>query len=350
MDLPGCPGISDTFIPALTRNCPNLTKLDLAFTNVSIATLYDIISHCENLIELDLTECKDSDSVPSLDLLYKGYSRPLSYLNLRNTPVNDSLLRFVAVHCPAIKELILESCEKISDNGVMKIANSCIALETLDISFCDRITDVSLQVLAIRASSSNGGRLQELHMAACDAISPTSVHQLVQKCTQLELLVLDGCEKIMGTFIQQLATFNSDDISCSFDREGLVRLAAASISKNGAVQAPSTPPTTPSPPRFFADAEFPESPSPFKSASPFKVQVSYSTRSRPDTDPVSAAPDRVSRKRDIGSSPLGKEVSSLRSSSPSPSRRHSRTLRSRRSITNMSNADADEEAEAVLHE
>src|SRR4051812_28319609 len=114
LDLPGCP-MSDTYIPILGKSCPNLERLDLSFTNSTVASLYTIVMHCEKLLQLDLSECREAEKDANMDLSNKGFTRPLQWLNLRNAPVTDDLLRFAAIHCPNIEDLILESCVNISD-------------------------------------------------------------------------------------------------------------------------------------------------------------------------------------------------------------------------------------------
>jgi uncharacterized protein YccT (UPF0319 family) len=63
-------------------------------------------------------------------------------------------------------------------------------------------------VFTIRAASLvNGCLLEELYLTACSLITPLAIHQLVQRCPMLQLLVLDGCKKILGSFVGQLATY-----------------------------------------------------------------------------------------------------------------------------------------------
>lgn len=128
---------------------------------MTMAAAYYIINHSPKIEELDLQECKPLEG--DLDLTIRGPASTLKYLNLRNSPVNDSFVRFAATQCPQLKTLILESCAEISDSSIMKVANSCLELNTLDLSFCHLVTDLSLQVFTIRASSNNGGNLQVLN-------------------------------------------------------------------------------------------------------------------------------------------------------------------------------------------
>ncbi|KNC97997.1 uncharacterized protein SPPG_06415 [Spizellomyces punctatus DAOM BR117] len=257
VDLPGCP-ISDSFIPVLSKNCRQIERLDLSFTNLTVASLHAIVLNCDSLIQLDLSECRPVEEDTVLDLSNKGFTRPLQWLNLRNTPVSDDLLRFTATHCPNLEDLVLESCTEITDDALVKVANTCTKLRRLDVSFCDNISDLSLQAFAMRASSANGGTLRELYLTACDSIGAIAVHNLAQKCTNLDLLVLDGCDKILGTFVQSFASQPSDELECLLEGEA-IRLFAAHVPGSN----PVTPPASPG--------------RPAGAATNYKVQVSYAT-------------------------------------------------------------------------
>ncbi|KAJ3003908.1 hypothetical protein HKX48_001502 [Thoreauomyces humboldtii] len=259
VDLPGCP-ISDSFIPVLSRNCRQIERLDLSFTNLTVASLHAIVLNCDSLLQLDLSECRPLEEDASLDLATKNLTRPLQWLNLRNTSVNDDLLRFVATHCPNLEDLVLESCTEVTDDAVIKVASTCPKLRRLDLSFCDQVTDLSLQAFAIRASSTNGGTLRELYLTACDHISTPAVQNLAEKCTKLELLVLDGCDKLLGTFVQSFASQPSDELECLLEGEAIRRFAA---------HVPGTNLVTP-----------PASPGRARDPANYKVQVSYATHSK----------------------------------------------------------------------
>ncbi|KAJ3165006.1 hypothetical protein HK101_000324 [Irineochytrium annulatum] len=355
LDLPGCP-ISDSFIPALTKKCRHLLRLDLSFTNVSIASIHPVITFSESLLELDLSECQEAD-LTSLDLSNKGLRRALKSLNLRNSPVTDDMLRFAASQCPDLEIIILESCPRVTDDAIIKIATTCVKLRSLDCSFCDRITDLSLNALTVRATASNGGTLEELYLSACDLISPGAVHQMVQKSTKLELLVLDGCEKIMGSYIQEFATNRTDDLECSLEGESLKSLANYVVGTSLA-----TPPASPG--RLLeGGAPQPE----------LKVEVTYATHEPSGSEsaeerrrknaksgfaaaiirnvlaPGEAAATIAAAKEAAAAHAASMESSPTGSAGTSPSlqRRSSRTLRHRRSLLGLSARNDDDEEDAA---
>ncbi|KAI8912646.1 hypothetical protein EDD86DRAFT_114983 [Gorgonomyces haynaldii] len=237
--LRGCP-LSDTFLPQLTINCQSLEYVDISNTRMSSLALFYFISNCPAMKEVHMAQLTEQGDADVLDLVPKGITRPVTHLNLRSSPVTDNLLRFAIAHVPDLKELFLESCTLLTDYSIMKIANSCPKLSVLDLSFCDKVTDVSLQIISIRASAMNGGYLEELHLAACEQLTPLSIHQLVQKCTKLQLLVLDGCEKIVNSFVYDFATFKNNRITCSFEEVDLKRLAV--YNKEEQLTPPASPP------------------------------------------------------------------------------------------------------------
>ncbi|KAJ3074143.1 hypothetical protein HDU98_011992 [Podochytrium sp. JEL0797] len=222
LELPGCP-VSDAFVPLLAKSARSLLRLDAAFTNLTVGSLVPLVKHAGALLELDLSECREAedglDLVPVPDL-----QRPLKFLNLRNTQITDPLLRFTTLHCPFLEILILESCTKVTDASLAPLFTTCPRLRSLDVSFCDAVTDITVNAVARDAV----GCLQELYLSSCDAITPGAVHRMVQRAVRggLEVLVMDGCELVVGSFVKQFAAAGGDEVECSMEREGLVRLAA----------------------------------------------------------------------------------------------------------------------------
>ncbi|KAJ3388864.1 hypothetical protein HDU84_009371 [Entophlyctis sp. JEL0112] len=267
LELPGCP-VSDAFVPLLARKCIKLLRLDAAFTNLTVGSLIPIVKHAEALLELDLSECREPDS--SLDLTpmvmhfcsidclclsknnFQNIRRPLKFLNLRNTQITDAILSFTVLHCPFLEILILESCSKLTDDSLVPIFSSCPNLRSLDVSFCDSISDKTINAISAHAEDmkSRGQflKLEELYLTSCDLISPLPVHRMVTLASRLELLVLDGCESIVTSFIKSFAA-KGEELECSLERQGLHELAEFSVDsaivatneKSGILSPPVSP-------------------------------------------------------------------------------------------------------------
>lgn len=127
--------------------------------------------------------------------------------------------------------VILDSCFDITDTSVKELVTKCSSnMSTLDLSFCDKVTDLSLTALVDsekarrqNSATTTSSCLQELCLAACDDLSPDAVIQAaLHYSSSLRLLILDGCEKICRSFIQDYSTVkkcgnNGDALECTLD-------------------------------------------------------------------------------------------------------------------------------------
>jgi len=191
--LPGCVGLTDAFVPQLCKQCKELEKIDLSFTNVSVGIIPAALINLKNIRELNLGDSKES-SAP-IDMGDESFTRPLVTLNLRNSPITDQMLDWVVTRCPEIETVILENCQNITDHSITKLAAKLRGLTTLDISFCDQITDASLSALAENEDS----KLKFLDLSYCYNITTRGIKEVGLKCTHLESLVLNGVENILNT-------------------------------------------------------------------------------------------------------------------------------------------------------
>lgn len=192
LNLPGCVGITDAFVPQLCKSCKFLEKIDLSFTNVSVGVIPAVLVNLRFLKELNLNDSKESSS--PVDMGDETFTRPLTTLSLRNSPINDQMLDWVTTRCPNIDTVILENCQNVTDISITNLAKKLKEIKFLDISFCDQITDASLNALA----SVENSKLTSLDLSYCDNITTRGIKQVGAQCTRLESLVLNGCENILN--------------------------------------------------------------------------------------------------------------------------------------------------------
>jgi Leucine Rich repeat len=226
--LSGCL-LTEANLDLLISRCRHLKEIDFSCTKMTMNALLILMDSSPWLEKLDLSEIQSQGDIPPHipSLIFPSI---LKVINLRNSAVNDLILRHIAANSPLLQVLVLEDCSELTDSGVMKVASCCLDLETLDLSFCSKITDLSLQAFAIQAVK-HTSKLKEVHLSACELITPATVHQFVKKCGKLELLVLDGCDKLNNTLIQELATIK-DEIACTLERTELLRLAQLPIQQS----------------------------------------------------------------------------------------------------------------------
>ncbi|KAI9335445.1 hypothetical protein DFJ73DRAFT_851757 [Zopfochytrium polystomum] len=176
--LAGCP-ISDGYIPRLVEGCPQIRRLDISGTNITLKAL-DIIVTGLGLIEhLVLDEAKDEqldsamsksirstatspyDSSPANALIHMTPTSPhLDSVSLRKCNPLPSHLRLLSHRAPHVTVLSLASCQDLTDDAVAVIARCFPALIDLDLDWCSHITDVSLQSLAVHLGGHEKAELE----------------------------------------------------------------------------------------------------------------------------------------------------------------------------------------------
>ncbi|TPX64318.1 hypothetical protein SpCBS45565_g05964 [Spizellomyces sp. 'palustris'] len=216
--LRGCP-ITDVLVPGLTRSCPRLERVDLSYTQATVVTLQNLIDGCERIQTIELEACG-----PNLGAVvvnpHKALRRPLRYLNLRNSAVEDHHVRYAAIHCPVLESVVLDGCTAVTDDAIVKLAQSCgSTLRRLDVSFVPSVTDVALHALARYADA-----MEDLTLAGCDRITPEGVQVVARSCDKLQTLVLHGCAGILGSFVQQFAVTGTE-LECCLRSVGIKQLA-----------------------------------------------------------------------------------------------------------------------------
>ncbi|KAJ3080010.1 hypothetical protein HK102_003374 [Quaeritorhiza haematococci] len=231
-----CP-VTDAFIPDIVRSCQRLEFVDMAFTGLTVGSLRTLVDGCENIYYVNLEGCAPSSAPIPFDPV-SMFSRPLRFLNLRNSGTADHVFRYAAMRCPDLHTVILEGCTAITDDSIVKLAQCGTEIEKLDCSFCPQITDLSMRALAMHSRA-----LKVLVMSGCDLISPDGVQAIARGCPTLEEVVLHGCQRILNTFVREYST-KQYELDCAIRGPAVKWLAGH--------QRPLSPPT--SPPTFAAPA------------------------------------------------------------------------------------------------
>ena len=71
----------------------------------------------------------------------------------------------VAHHLPALRHFWLRYCKRITDAGILSIAQNMFRLESLDLTLCNRVTITSISELLLRVSG-----LSELRLVGCKGL------------------------------------------------------------------------------------------------------------------------------------------------------------------------------------
>ncbi|KAI9251240.1 hypothetical protein BY458DRAFT_444312 [Sporodiniella umbellata] len=201
-----CVTITERSSIALATHCPSLIEIDLTGCGVTDQALYTIFQRCRELRELRLNQCDAAESLLTDSALTHSLLSPNYYEQLRLvdftgvTSVTDRSLAVLVEAAPRIRNLVLNKCYRITDEGVISVARLGRYLHFLHLGHCHQLTDRSMAALA-----SECVRIRYLDLACCLAITDAAVFLLAERLTRLRRIGLVKCSDITDAAIQALA-------------------------------------------------------------------------------------------------------------------------------------------------
>ena len=132
--------------------------------------------------------------------------RPRGFHNLTSIDLSyckklsDIGLVAIAEGCHYLTSINLTYCHSISDEGVSAIAEGCHNLNSIDLSHCDSISDKGLSALAVGCHD-----LQLINFSHCRRISDIGVTAIAEGCHQLKSISLYYCVNISDKGLSALA-------------------------------------------------------------------------------------------------------------------------------------------------
>lgn len=203
--------ISSASVQEIVKNMPSLKKLILgSFFNADAECLHVIAKSLPDLEELDLRSCHtlgglnlDDDGIKMEDWEGILEMTKLKKLTLSSCPaINDETLFLIATLLPDLQVLKLAYCGNLTSQGLEAAAPSLSQLEELDLSH----TAVGLSESAVHLKN-----LKRLYLNTCLPHSPEDLQAIVTHMTNLEvldlsnsmyILDLDNCTSLTDEFFQ----------------------------------------------------------------------------------------------------------------------------------------------------
>jgi hypothetical protein len=117
--------------------------------------------------------------------------------------LTDDLLRVAARSAgSALKVLSLQDCGRLSDCGLLAVAEHCSAgLRTLELRGCVGLTDACLNLLSERCSSS----LSSVDLSGSPLITDAAVGLLIARCPGMTSISLANCDGITDATVALIA-------------------------------------------------------------------------------------------------------------------------------------------------
>ncbi|KAF3579047.1 hypothetical protein DY000_02032321 [Brassica cretica] len=198
LNLNGCQKISDGGIEAITSICPNLKAISI-YWNVRVTDdcIRHLVNNCRTIIDLNLSGCK-SITDKGMQLVAESY-QDLESLNItRCVKIKNDGLLHVLHKCSTLQTLNLYALSGFTDKAYKKI--SLLAdLRFLDLCGAQNLSDEGLthMVKCIK--------LESLNLTWCVRITDSGVITIANSCTSLEFLSLFGIVGVTDRCLETLS-------------------------------------------------------------------------------------------------------------------------------------------------
>lgn len=234
LNLSGCYNLTDAALDgAFNKDVPCLKALNLSLCKeISDNSIGRIATHCKNLEVLDLGGCA---KITNTGLLLISWGlRHIRKLNLRSCRlISDIGIGHLAgiddEACQAssnLEEIILQDCQKLTDESLRHIADGLARVQRINLSFCVSVTDTGLKSLS-RLSS-----LEGLNLRSCDNVSDIGIGFLAEDAQALKCLDVSFCTNVTDAAMKHIAVGMTglqslSMTTCTISDSGLKRLSEA---------------------------------------------------------------------------------------------------------------------------
>lgn len=140
--------LNDEMVATLGKSCPNLTHLVLIYDYVEATdtSVRELAIGCPALENLEIDSCPE---VGDLGITALVENCSLEHLHLGESRITDVTLRAIATHLPKIRSVKLEYGD-VTDNGVFYLMGHCKFLEelSLGVKVPENLTDITASVIS----------------------------------------------------------------------------------------------------------------------------------------------------------------------------------------------------------
>jgi len=200
INLASCSMLTESAFFALLKNCPSLTDINMEAT------------------------CIGKKSLESSRSLMDFVAYPqLKYLRLAHNPwlFDEDITMFVSIF-PNLQLLDLSNCCRLFEEGIVHVLRICCNIRHLNLSKCSIVrlemdfevpklevlnlsyTKVDDEALYMISKSCCG--LLKLSLQNCYDVTKKGVKHVVENCTQLRMIRLDGCHKVNGIVVASMVS------------------------------------------------------------------------------------------------------------------------------------------------
>ncbi|KAI3678189.1 hypothetical protein L6452_37473 [Arctium lappa] len=206
LNLNGCQKVSDMGIEAITAASPSL-KIFSIYWNVRVTDvgISHLVKSCKHIVDLNLSGCKGI-SDKSLQMLAENYQHLESLDITRCIKITDGGLQHIMVKCSDLRSLNLYALSSFTD-GAYKKLSLLGHLRFLDLCGAQNISDEGLFSIA------KCKNIRTLNLTWCVRVTDVGVIAIAQGCTSLEYLSLFGIVGVTDKCLEALSEFCANTIT-----------------------------------------------------------------------------------------------------------------------------------------
>jgi hypothetical protein len=178
----------------------NLTELGLGLMNIiTDATLVSIADNCNDLKIIDLSHCERITENGLIKIAKKCLK--LEVMNISFNYMSDFCFREISINCKNLKSINLDFCNLRKDSSVIEIFKNCLKLENVSLSHNIEINDKHLIAISINCSS-----LKKLDVSFCSGnITDNGVIAISEHCVQLQTLIFTHNKNISDASLNAIS-------------------------------------------------------------------------------------------------------------------------------------------------
>lgn len=164
VQLANCPEVSDTGLERLLTRCKKLMSINLAGTNITDQTLANIAG-CEYLLELSLIDCPN---------------------------VTDRGVAAIAKQCKNLSGICMNGSQHLTVASISSLIEHTSEIQHIGFPAGKDITDSVLYGFIQKFERT----LESIDLTHCSLLTDASLLFLAQSCSKLELIKIQGCNKL----------------------------------------------------------------------------------------------------------------------------------------------------------
>jgi F-box/leucine-rich repeat protein 2/20 len=194
LSMRGSKQVDDEVLQGLARGCPSLAEMDLhACQNVSDLGLQSVVRGCKQLKSLVLSGTQVGTRMPDT---FNGGLPLLNTIRLNGDLITDAVLKSLSSHCKELAEVYLVNC-KVSEVGLQHLVHGCKKIKSLTVKGSPEVTGA--------AFADASGDMESLCLHAC-GLTDNGLAAIAKGCPAVHHLAITECRQVSAPALKDIVS------------------------------------------------------------------------------------------------------------------------------------------------